>query len=198
MGANSEKEILYFSDQFGWRDWLVTNFARTEGVRLKLRRKASTLPGVDYMEALEVALCFGWIDGQANSLDENFHLQVFSPRRSRSTWSQTNRDRVARLIADGRMQPPGIAQIEAAKADGRWDAAYARQSETVVPEDLQQAIDANPSASAMFATLSSQNRFAIVFRTNGVKRAETRAAKIAGFVAMLERGETIHPQKPAR
>jgi uncharacterized protein YdeI (YjbR/CyaY-like superfamily) len=198
MGANSEKEILYFSDQFGWRDWLVTNFARTEGVRLKLRRKASTLPGVDYTEALEVALCFGWIDGQANSLDENFHLQVFSPRRSRSTWSQTNRDRVARLIADGRMQPPGIAQIEAAKADGRWDAAYARQSETVVPEDLQQAIDANPSASAMFATLSSQNRFAIVFRTNGLKRAETRAAKIAGFVAMLERGETIHPQKPAR
>jgi uncharacterized protein YdeI (YjbR/CyaY-like superfamily) len=198
VGANSEKEILYFTDQDGWRDWLATNFARTEGVRLKLRRKASTLPGVDYMEALEVALCFGWIDGQTNSLDDDFHLQVFSPRRSRSTWSQVNRDRVTRLIAEGRMQPPGLAQIEAAKADGRWDAAYARQSETVVPDDLRQAIDASPSASAMFATLSSQNRFAIVFRTNGVKRAETRAAKIAGYVAMLERGETIYPQKPAR
>jgi uncharacterized protein YdeI (YjbR/CyaY-like superfamily) len=198
MGANSEKEILYFPDQSGWLDWLAANFARTEGVRLKLRRKASTLPGVDYLEALEVALCFGWIDGQAGSLDDDFHLQVFSPRRARSTWSQINRDRVTRLIADGRMKPPGLAQIEAAKADGRWDAAYAPQSETVVPDDLQRALDASPPASAMFATLSNQNRFAIIFRTNGVKRAETRAAKIAGFVAMLERGETIHPQKPAR
>lgn len=198
MGANSEKEILYFPDQTGWRDWLAANFARAEGVRLKLRRKASKLPGVDYMEALEVALCFGWIDGQANSFDDDFHLQVFSPRRSRSIWSQINRDRVTRLIEDGRMQPPGLAQIEAAKADGRWAAAYARQSETVVPDDLQQALDASLSASAMFATLSSQNRFAIIFRTNGAKRAETRAAKIAGYVAMLERGETIYPQKPAR
>jgi uncharacterized protein YdeI (YjbR/CyaY-like superfamily) len=198
VGANSEKEILYFTDLDGWHAWLAVNFARTEGVRLKLRRKASTLPGVDYMGALEVALCFGWIDGQANSFDDDFHLQVFSPRRARSTWSQVNRDRVTRLIAEGRMQPPGLAQIEAAKADGRWDAAYARQSEAVVPDDLRQALDASPAASAMFTTLSSQNRFAIIFRTNGVKRAETRAAKIAGYVAMLERGETIYPQKPAR
>jgi uncharacterized protein YdeI (YjbR/CyaY-like superfamily) len=197
VGANSEKEILYFSDLDGWRNWLAANFARTEGVRLKLRRKASTLPGVDYMGALEVALCFGWIDGQVNSFDDDFHLQVFSPRRARSIWSQVNRDRVTRLIAEGRMQPPGLAQIEAAKADGRWDAAYARQSETVVPDDLRQALNASPPASAMFATLSSQNRFAMIFRINGVKRAETRAAKIAGYVAMLERGETIYPQKPA-
>jgi uncharacterized protein YdeI (YjbR/CyaY-like superfamily) len=198
VGANSEKEILYFSDLDGWRDWLAANFARTEGVRLKLRRKASKLPGVDYMEALEIALCFGWIDGQANSFDDDFHLQVFSPRRSRSIWSQSNRDRVTRLIEDGRMQLPGLAQIEAAKADGRWDAAYPRQSETVVPDDLQQALDASLSASAMFATLSSQNRFAMIFRINRVKRAATRAAKIAGYVAMLERGETVYPQKPTR
>jgi len=195
MGSNSEKEVLYFTTQAEWQDWLAENFARAEGVRLKLRRKNGLLPGVSYAEALDVALCFGWIDGQVGALDSNFHLQVFSPRRPRSMWSQNNRDHVARLTAEGRMQAPGLAAVDAAKADGRWDAAY-RQSDKTVPDDLQQALDTSPAAASFFLTLSAQNRFAIILRTTSVKRAETRAAKIAGYIAMLERGETIYPQKP--
>jgi uncharacterized protein YdeI (YjbR/CyaY-like superfamily) len=195
MGSNSEKELLYFTAPAEWQEWLAENFARTEGVRLQLRRKNGALPGMSYAEALDIALCFGWIDGQVGALDSNFHLQVFSPRRPRSMWSQNNRDHVARLIEEGRMQSPGLAAIDAAKADGRWDAAY-RQGDKAVPDDLQRALDASPAAASFFSTLSSQNRFAIVFRLNNVKRAETRAAKIAGYVAMLERGGTIHPHKP--
>jgi uncharacterized protein YdeI (YjbR/CyaY-like superfamily) len=196
MGSNDEKEILYFATQAEWQDWLAENFTRTEGVRLQLRRKNGLLPGMSYAEALDTALCFGWIDGQVGALDSNFHLQVFTPRRPRSRWSQTNRDHVARLTAEGRMQPPGVAAAEAAKADGRWDAAY-RQSDKTVPEDLQRALDASPAAASFFLTLSAQNRFAIVLRTTAVTRAETRARKIAGYVTMLERGETIYPQKTA-
>lgn len=194
MGSNSEKEIFHFTTTAEWQNWLAENFARTEGVRLKLRRKNGAHPGISYAEALDIALCFGWIDGQVGALDSNFHLQVFSPRRPRSMWSQNNRDHVARLIAEGRMQPSGLAAIDAAKADGRWDAAY-RQSDKTVPDDLQQALDASPTAASFFHTLSAQNRFAIILRTTSVKRAETRAAKIAGYLAMLERGETIYPQK---
>ena len=197
MGSNSDKELLYFTAPAEWEDWLAENFARTEGVRLQLRRKNGLLPGVSYAEALDIALCFGWIDGQVSALDSNFHLQVFSPRRPRSIWSQNNRDHVARLIAEGRMRAPGVAAVDAAKADGRWDAAY-RQSDRTVPEDLQRALDASPAAASFFLALSAQNRFAIILRTTSVKRAETRAAKIAGYVAMLERGETIYPQKTPR
>lgn len=194
MGANSEKVTLYFTEPSGWQAWLADNFASSEGVRLKLRRKDGRQPGIDYAEALDVALCFGWIDGQGNSLDDDFHLRVFTPRRPRSIWSQRNREHVARLTEEGRMQPPGIAAVEAAKADGRWEAAY-RQANAVVPDDLQAALDASPAATAAFTTLTAQNRFAILFRVNSVKRPATRAAKIAGFVAMLERGETPYPQK---
>jgi uncharacterized protein YdeI (YjbR/CyaY-like superfamily) len=150
------------------------------------------MPGITYAEALDAALCFGWIDGQRSALDDNYHLQVFTPRRPRSIWSQRNRDHVERLTAEGRMRPPGQAQVDRAKADGRWDAAY-RQSATDVPPDLQEALDASPAAAAFFAQLSSQNRFAILFRIGNVKRADTRARKIATFVEMLERGETVHP-----
>jgi uncharacterized protein YdeI (YjbR/CyaY-like superfamily) len=194
MGANSEKQLLHFTTQSQWHQWLAANPEHTEGVRLKLRRKGGSQPGIDYAEALDVALCFGWIDGQSSALDEDFHIRVFTPRRARSVWSQVNRDHVARLAEEGRMQPAGIAAVEAAKADGRWEAAY-RQSTQEVPEDLRLALDANPTAAAFFATLSAQNRFSILFRIGSVKRAQTRAARIADFVAMLERGETVHPQK---
>ena len=194
MVAHNDKPIVAPTSQGDWHDWLVENSAVSDGVRVQLVKKSSTLPGISYAEALDEALCFGWIDGQSNSLDDDFFLQSFTPRRPRSVWSQRNRDHIARLLAEGRMQPSGLTQVDAAKADGRWDAAYSQSD--AVPDDLQAAIDASPVASAFFPTLSSQNRFAIIFRTNSVKRAETRTRKITEFVAMLERGETIYPQKP--
>ncbi|MEX1078965.1 MAG: YdeI/OmpD-associated family protein [Homoserinimonas sp.] len=194
MVAHNDKPLLYCKSQQEWHDWLFENGQDSPGVRLQLVKKLSALPGISYAEALDEALCFGWIDGQAGSIDEGFYLQSFTPRRPRSPWSDRNRGHIARLTAEGRMQPAGIAQVKAAKADGRWEAAY-RQKDAPVPEDLQEALTASPEAAAAFATLSAQNRFAILFRLNGVKRAETRAKKIAGFVEMLERGETVHPQK---
>jgi uncharacterized protein YdeI (YjbR/CyaY-like superfamily) len=194
MVAHAEKIVLHFVTADEWRSWLAENHAHPDGVRLQLLRKGSTKPGISYAEALDIALCFGWIDGQIGALDADYYLDGFSPRRVRSVWSQINRDHVERLIADGRMQPSGRAAIEAAKASGSWDAAY-RQKAAPVPADLQAALDGNAAAAASFAKLTGQNRFAIIFRIGNVKRAETRAAKITGFVAMLERGETIYPQK---
>ena len=192
VGVN-DKPILAVETAADWEQFLEAS-PDSDGVRLKLRKTASAMPGITYAEALDVALCFGWIDGQAGSLDEHHHLRVFTPRRPRSMWSQRNRDHVERLTALGRMRATGQLQIDRAKADGRWDAAY-RQKGTEVPPDLQAALDASPAAAAFFAQLSSQNRFAIVFRIGNVKRADTRARKIATFVEMLERGETLHPQK---
>jgi uncharacterized protein YdeI (YjbR/CyaY-like superfamily) len=193
MAAVADKPILAVDSVEAWEEWLAAN-PGSDGVRLRLRKKASPLPGITYAEALDSALCFGWIDGQAGSLDDDYHLQLFTPRRSRSMWSQRNRDHVARLTVAGRMRPSGIAEVERARADGRWEAAY-RQKDAPVPDDLQVALEASPKAKAFFAQLSSQNRFAILFRIGNVKRAATRAAKIEMFVAMLERGETVHPQK---
>ena len=191
MVAVHDKPILVVHTVAEWERFLEGNPA-ADGVRLQLRKISSPMPGITYAEALDAALCFGWIDGQRSALDDNYHLQVFTPRRPRSIWSQRNRDHVERLTAEGRMRPPGQAQVDRAKADGRWDAAY-RQSATDVPPDLQEALDASPAAAAFFAQLSSQNRFAILFRIGNVKRADTRARKIARFVEMLERGETVHP-----
>jgi uncharacterized protein YdeI (YjbR/CyaY-like superfamily) len=194
--AHSDKPLLYCRSQAEWHEWLEKTGQDSTGVRLQLVKKSSKLSGISYAEALDEALCFGWIDGQAGSMDDDFFVQSYTPRRPRSAWSKRNREYVARLEAEGRMQPAGIAQVEAAKADGRWDAAYSQADG--VPDDLQAAIDASPAASAFFPALSSQNRFAIIFRTNSVKRAETRARKITEFVAMLERGETVYPQKPGQ
>ncbi len=191
MVAVHDKPILVVHTVAEWERFLEGNPA-ADGVRLQLRKISSRMPGITYAEALDAALCFGWIDGQRSALDDNYHLQVFTPRRPRSIWSQRNRDHVERLTAEGRMRPPGQAQVDRAKADGRWDAAY-RQSATDVPPDLQEALDASPAAAAFFTQLSSQNRFAILFRIGNVKRADTRARKIATFVEMLERGETVHP-----
>ncbi len=192
MGANAEKPVVTVATVAEWESWLEEN-PDVDGVRLRLRKKRSTKPGITYPEALDVALCFGWIDGQLARLDDDYHLQVFTPRRIRSPWSQRNREHVGRLTAEGRMRPAGLAEIERAKADGRWDSAY-RQKDAPVPADLQDALAAHPAAAQSFEALSAQNRFAILFRINGVKRAETRRAKIATYIAMLESGETIHPQ----
>lgn len=194
MGSHDTKPVLAFDAAAEWEAWLGAH-PDSDGVRLRLRKKASPRSGLVYADALDGALCFGWIDGQTAALDDDFYLQVFTPRRRTSVWSQRNRDYVERLTAAGRMRPAGLAEVERAQADGRWAAAY-RQGTAEVPDDLRSALDANPTAAAFFAELNAQNRFAIIFRVEHVKRAATRAAKIAGFVAMLERGETIYPQKP--
>ena len=191
--AVARKPVLEFRTASEWRAFLE-GAPSPDGVRLRLRKKSSPEPGLTYADALDVALCFGWIDGQADALDAESFLRVFTPRRRSSPWSKVNRGHVERLIADGKMLPAGQAEIDRAKGDGRWDAAY-RQADGEVPADLQRELDRSATAAAAFATLSSQNRFAIVFRLNSVKRPETRQRKLAQYVEMLERGETIHPQK---
>lgn len=188
MVANSEKPILLFESVQAWEDWLEAH-PDHPGVRLKMRKKRSTAPGITYDEALESALCFGWIDGQIYGFDNDYSLQVFTPRRPRSVWSQRNVGIVERLTAEGRMRPSGLLQVERAKADGRWDAAYSQKA-MVVPADLQAALDASPAAAATFTALSAQARFGIVFRLDGVVRAETRARKLADYVAMLAEGRS--------
>jgi uncharacterized protein YdeI (YjbR/CyaY-like superfamily) len=194
MVSHAERPELLFENAAAWEHWLDANASTSDGVRLRLRRLSAPVVGLLYPEALDLALCFGWIDGTARALDDRFFFRDFGPRRARSIWSKVNREHTERLIAESRMRPAGLAEIERAKADGRWDAAY-RQKGAELPEDLAEALAANPAAEAMFARLSGQNRFAMLFRIGNVKRAETRAAKIADYVAMLERGETIHPQK---
>ena len=192
MAAVNDKPILEFDTIDEWERYLEGE-THPDGVRLRVRKITSTKPGILVADALQVALCFGWIDGQRNGLDDDYFLQAYSPRRPRSTWSQVNRDFVEALIAQGRMRPAGQVEIDRAKADGRWEAAY-RQKDNPVPDDLRAALDANPAAAAFFEKLSSQNRFAILFRIGNVKRAETRERKIAGYVEDLARGETIYPQ----
>ncbi|MEA9985470.1 YdeI/OmpD-associated family protein [Subtercola sp. RTI3] len=189
-----DREMHFSPDAAAWHAWLAENHAVSPGVRLAIAKKGGAQPSVSYSDALDSALCFGWIDGQKNRLDDNYFLQNFGPRRPRGMWSEINRDRVDRLIADGRMRPAGLAEVERAKSDGRWAAAYAGSKTIVVPDDLALALAARPLAAAFFSGLSSVNRYAILFRIGSVKRAETRARKIAEYVEMLERGETIYPQ----
>lgn len=186
---------LLVPDATAWRDWLVANHESAPGVWLVLTRKGGEVTALDYEGAVLEALCVGWIDGQARSRDHASILQRFTPRRARSQWSAVNVARVARLEAEGRMLPAGRAAVAEAKQDGRWERAYAGPATAVVPEDLRAAIAANPAAQAMFDVLTSQNRFALIYRLGTVKRAETRERKIAEFVAMLSRGETFYPQR---
>ena len=190
-----QREILQFETAEAWEQWLAAHADASAGVALKLAKKGSAFSTPTHAEALDVALCHGWIDGVRNALDDDFFLQTFMPRTKRSTWSQVNRDKVAALIDAGRMRAGGQAEIDRAKADGRWDAAYASQKTIEVPDDLAAALAASPAALAFFGRLSSQNRYAILFRTHQAKRPETRAGRIAQFVDQLERGETIYPQK---
>lgn len=190
MVATSAKPELHVDTVEEWERWLASD-PGPDGVRLRVRKTASRRPGITYAQALEVALCFGWIDGQKQSLDADYFLQVFTPRRPRGVWSKVNIEHAERLIAEGRMRPAGQHEIDRAKADGRWDAAY-RQSDGDIPAELQAALDADPEIAAAFAAQSAQNRFAMTFRISNLKRPETRAARVAQYVAMLERGETIH------
>jgi uncharacterized protein YdeI (YjbR/CyaY-like superfamily) len=187
-----ELPILPFASPEAWEAWLERHHASAAGVWLKIAKKGSGEATVTYAEALDVALCFGWIDGQKRPFDERWFLQRFTPRKPRSRWSKVNTDKAAALLAAERMRPAGLAQVEAARADGRWAAAYASQSRAAVPPDLQAALDANPRAAAFFATLRGANRYAILYRVQDAKRPETRARRIARFVGMLERGETLH------
>jgi uncharacterized protein YdeI (YjbR/CyaY-like superfamily) len=184
--------ILTFRNGESFEEWLEQQPATAAGSWLKLPTKSAALPGLTKGEAIDVALCHGWIDGQLDKYDEKYWLVRFTPRKARSKWSQVNKRRAAELIAEGRMRQSGLAQIEAAQSDGRWAAAYAPQSSATVPADLQAALNVNQQAAQFFATLKGANRYAILYRIGSVKRPETRARKIAEFVAMLERGETIH------
>ena len=184
--------IRAFADAAGFDAWLAAEPRASAGLWLKLAKQGSGLASLSKAEAIDAALCHGWIDGQLDKYDDRSWLIRFTPRKPRSKWSEVNARRAEVLIAEGRMQPAGLAEIEAAKADGRWAAAYAPASTAQAPPDLQAALDANPRAAAFFATLKGANRYAILYRIGAVKKAETRAAKIAGFVAMLERGETVH------
>jgi uncharacterized protein YdeI (YjbR/CyaY-like superfamily) len=188
-----ELETRAFASADAWEAWLRANHDSTPGVWIKFARKGSGIPTVTYPEALHAALCFGWIDGQARGGDESFYLQRFTPRRSRSIWSKRNRDFATALIESGRMQPAGLREVQRAKADGRWDAAYDAPSTATVPDDLQAALEANPAAAEFFARLKGQNRYAILHRVQTAKKPETRARRIETFVAMLARGETLHP-----
>ena len=184
--------MLTFPSDADWEAWLDQHHADSDGVWIKIAKKSSGIPTVAYPEVLDTALCFGWIDGQRKALDERYFLQRFTPRRARSKWSKINRDKVTALTEAERMRPAGLAEVERAKADGRWDAAYDGQARMTVPDDLQAELDARPAAAAFFAQLSSQNRYSILFRLHDAKRPETRARRLAKFVAMLEAGETIY------
>jgi uncharacterized protein YdeI (YjbR/CyaY-like superfamily) len=188
----AEQPVLSFASQDAFRAWMAAEHATSDGIWLKFAKKDSGITSVVYAEALDVALCFGWIDGQARKLDEEHYLQRWTPRRKRSPWSQRNRDKAEALIASGAMQPAGLAEIERAKGDGRWERAYAGPRTATVPDDLQAALDADPQAAAFFETLSGVNRYAILYRVQDAKRPETRARRIAKFVAMLAAGETLH------
>ena len=190
----SEEPTVTFASASEWRAWLEEHHAAPAGVWLKIAKKGRGIETVTHAEALEEALCFGWIDAVRHAHDEDYFLQRFVPRRPKSKWSQVNRDKVLALTGAGRMHPAGLAEVERAKADGRWDAAYAPQSQATVPDDLQAELDARPKAKAAFATLKSQNRYAILYRLRDAKRPETRARRLQQFVEMLERGETPYPQ----
>jgi uncharacterized protein YdeI (YjbR/CyaY-like superfamily) len=188
-----ELPIKLFKTPGDWAAWLARHHAHSPGLFLRLAKVGSGLASITYAEALDAALCYGWIDGLKKSYDERSWLQKFSPRGPRSLWSQINREKAQALMASGRMQPAGLAAIERAKQNGQWEAAYAGQKAAAIPDDLQAALDASPSAKAFFATLNSTNRYAILFRLQTAKKPETRARRLAQFVAMLEKGEKLYP-----
>lgn len=188
-----EYKVLLFKEPQEWTAWLEQHHADSSGVWLRLAKKASLLRSVSYAQALDAALCYGWIDGQKQSYDESSWLQKFTPRGEKSLWSKVNREKVLALIASGRMQPAGLRAIELARQDGRWDAAYDSQRHSAVPDDFQAELDQSPKAKAFFATLNSANRYAILFRLQTARKPETRAKRIQQFIRMLENREKLHP-----
>ncbi|MHA7631959.1 YdeI/OmpD-associated family protein [Corallococcus sp. M7] len=190
--AKQELPVVPFASEKAWEKWLEKHHADSPGVWVKLAKFESGIPSVTYAQALEVALCYGWIDGQKDSFDSEYWLQRFTPRKPRSKWSKINCGKVEALVASGRMKPAGLREVESARADGRWEAAYAGAKTIEVPEDLKLALEKNPKAKAFFATLKSANRYAILFRLHDAKKPETRARRLEKFVAMLEAGELLH------
>ncbi len=194
--SNTESKktpILQFEHKNAWAAWLGKNHGKSTGVWLRLAKKASGARSVTYAEALDVALCYGWIDGQKQSDSETTWLQKFTPRSKKSIWSKINRQKALALIERGEMKPAGLKEIERAKEDGRWEAAYDSQSNATVPSDFQDALNRSARAKAFFASLESRNRYAILFRIHTAKKAETRARRIQQFIEMLERNEKLHP-----
>jgi len=191
--ASAEYPVLLFESQAEWSAWLSRHHATTRGVWLRLAKKGSDLRSLSYAEALDVALCHGWIDGQKKSFDSDSWLQKFTPRGKKSVWSKVNCEHAERLIRTGAMQNAGLAAIDDAKRDGRWERAYDSPRSAAVPEDFQAALDQCADAKAFFTTLNSRNRYAILWRIQTAARAETRARRIEQFIDMLRRGETLHP-----
>jgi uncharacterized protein YdeI (YjbR/CyaY-like superfamily) len=196
MPAVKAESPVLFRNAKAFETWLKKHHAASDGLWLQIAKKGVEPPSVTYPEAVEIALCWGWIDGQKKGLDESHFLQRFTPRRSRSIWSKVNVAKVTALIEAGRMQPPGHAQVEAAKVDGRWAQAYDGARTSSVPDDLRAALDANPDAKAFFATLNASNRYAVTWRVQTAVKPETRARRIAQLVEMLGRGEAVHIFKP--
>jgi uncharacterized protein YdeI (YjbR/CyaY-like superfamily) len=184
--------VMAFPDQPAFEAWLEAEHATAPGVYVKLAKKGAGVPSVTYAELVESCLCFGWIDGRGNRLDDRFHLQRITPRRAKSVWSQTNVDRVEALLEAGRMRPAGLAAVEAARADGRWQRAYAGAKDITVPDDLAAALDADPAVRAEFESLDGANRYAVLFRVHTAGTAATRAKRIASLVQMLAEGRRIH------
>jgi uncharacterized protein YdeI (YjbR/CyaY-like superfamily) len=186
-------QVISFETQHDWETWLKEHHTDTKGIWLKLAKKAAGTPSVSYAEALDIALCYGWIDGQKASFDDKYWLQKFTPRGAKSIWSKVNCDKATALIADGRMQPAGLRQVELARSDGRWEAAYESQSKITIPDDFQRELDKNPRAKEFFSTLDSANRYAVLFRIQTAKKPETRSARIQKFIEMLSQHQKIHP-----
>jgi uncharacterized protein YdeI (YjbR/CyaY-like superfamily) len=185
--------IVSFPTQAAWAEWLEKNHVTSQGVWVKIAKKTTGVRSVSYAEALDAALCYGWIDGQKAKLDDDFWLQRFTPRRTRSKWSKINCTKATALIQNGEMKPAGLLEVERAKSDGRWDAAYEGQSTATVPADLQKELDKNEAAARFFETLSSVNRYAILYRVQDAKRPETRKRRIDKYVQMLNEHRTLHP-----
>jgi uncharacterized protein YdeI (YjbR/CyaY-like superfamily) len=193
MESKQGLPVIAFATQPAWEAWLAAEHERSKGLWLKIAKKDSGVESVTYAEALEGALCYGWIDGQKGSLDERFWLQRFTPRGRKSKWSRINRDKATDLLERGRLRPAGRLQVEQARADGRWEAAYEAQSRVTVPDDLQSELDRNPTAQAFFATLSRVNRYAILYRLQDAKKPETRARRLAQFMTMLNEQRKPYP-----
>lgn len=194
MPADDGLPVVSFTSHSEWRVWLEQNHASAEGVWISIAKKGTGIDSARYPEVLEHAICFGWIDGRRERLDDVRFLQRFTPRRPRSPWSKINREKAERLAREGRMAPAGLEEVRRAKDDGRWERAYSSQRTALVPEDLQRELEARPAAAAAFSALSSQNRYAILYRLDQARRPETRARRLAEYVRMLEAGETLHPQ----
>lgn len=193
MSAERTEPVIAFSSPAEWRSWLDELHDTSTGLWLRIAKKGSGIDTVSYAEALEVALCYGWIDGQKDKYDDDYWLQRFTPRKPRSKWSKINREKATELIARGEMTPAGLCEVERAKADGRWEAAYDSPRTATVPADLQRELDKDDQAREFFAALNSANRYAILFRIHDAKRPETRARRIAQYVAMLSAQQKLYP-----